>query len=79
MVFWEDLWEPEDIDFYESAFDTPAADDIALQEMFRDAFVDIPTGEKIERLRDYLEDMYDVDLDDVFDWDEFREYYNETG
>lgn len=30
-----------------------------------------------QELRDYLQDQYGIDFDDVFDWDAYRENYNE--
>lgn len=79
MVFWPDLWEDEDVDFYEDSFTSPASDDLNLEMKFWNAFVDSPNQQSIKDLRDYLDEEYDIDLDDVFDWDVWREYYNEHG
>lgn len=58
------------------------ADDPILQLAFHEAFFDwdMSPEDKAnnrEALDLYLQEYYDIELDDVFDWEEYREWYSE--
>jgi hypothetical protein len=57
--------------------------DTTAQALFHAAYFDqdYTTSERVairEALAEYLEDEYDIDFDDVFDWEAWRESYGEA-
>lgn len=75
-------WSDEQADLYDSLLggNGAIAGDQQLQFLYQEALYDMelsPMDREIvlEMLEDYLWSEYGIDFDDVFDWDGYREWY----
>lgn len=83
MVERGDDWYEFERTIFEETFppDKPEMlNDPHLQDLFDDAWFnpDVSHDERMdarEELREYLMDVYDVDFDEVFDWEDWAEWY----
>lgn len=79
-----DDWDPEESALFERLMGDDSNDangDTYLQELF-DAAMFHPEAGPSERqaaydeLIEYLRDEYDIDFEDIFDWEDYREWYD---
>jgi hypothetical protein len=70
--------------FMDMVFDDPIiANDAYLQALFDQAMFDpeLPAGEResaYNAMVEYLWDEYGLDFEDVFDWEDYRDWYEST-
>ena len=75
-------WSEPEMQMYHDAFGEYAAmaEDRTLQLLFDAALFEEMTPRERDdvyaALQDYLWDEYEIDFDDVFDWEDYREWYS---
>lgn len=82
MASWEseyDAWDPIEVNIYEEITGGDIQDDY-LEILYHEALFDRDLSPEmrenfLDQLIDYLWDEYDIDFDDVMDWEAFREWY----
>lgn len=82
MAWWDDAWSNVE-DFFDD-IETPDVNEILFgdgsmldqhaQDLFREAFFENNDSAYIE-LVDYMWDQYNIDFEDAFSWEDFREWY----
>ena len=76
-------WSETELNLFERmAHDTDALDDPHLQALFDTAFFNFDVDKETrkgarERLTEYIQEVYDFDFDQWFDWAAWREMYGE--
>jgi hypothetical protein len=78
-----DDWLDVERDLFDDLVDNDSAmgRDHTLQELFDNALFDfeLDRGERMEArddLRDYLWEVYGMDFDESFDWEDYRSWYD---
>lgn len=77
-------WSQREANLYADAFSPIGAfDDPVAQALFNEGYFnrDIPADDRSairEALNDYMLQEYDVEFNDIFDWDAWREAYGEN-
>lgn len=79
---WDDEldWDQPLVDLYEGTFqDVELLSDGFVQSLFELGYIDHNVDHDTrmdarDALDTYLDEVYDIDFDDVFDWDQWREY-----
>lgn len=82
-------WDNTEVDLFLTLFDTAYSEDQAIQDetlqaLFDTALFDPDVGQDervaaMEDLRSYIEDNYGIVFDEVFDWEDYREWYENVG
>lgn len=75
-------WDDKEAGLYEKFVDRAdiAPDDERLKGLFHEAQFEGHAGPSYFAIKDeldqYLKDEYDIDFDDVFDWDNYEDWYD---
>lgn len=79
-------WHDKEIELFLDMTDgiEALAEDGYLQELYHAALFDTSIDSReqqfmFETLVEYLADIYDLDFDDIFDWEDFRAWYESGG
>lgn len=75
---WTDYYSPKDTpDVNELLYGNDSVSDAHARELFEAAFFDNDQGAYMNLL-DYMWEEYNIDFEDAFAWEDFREWYDQN-